>query len=194
MSSSAATELRTERLRLRAPVPALGDAVVDFYRRNVTHFAPWDPPVANDHAAPDRVRQALADGAVAFGEGRSHRWWLLPADAPDRVIGSVHLSGISRGPFQNALLGYALDAAWQQRGLMGEALRAVIAEAFSPRVHLHRLQAAVQPGNARSLAVLRQLGFREEGLALDYLFIAGAWRDHLLFALTHPGFRAPEGW
>ena len=47
---------------------------------------------------------------------------------------------------------------------------------------------------ARSLRVVQRLGFREEGLARDYLYIDGAWRDHLLFALVNPGFIGPESW
>ena len=77
---------------------------------------------------------------------------------------------------------------------MHEALAAVVAEAFSPAVNLHRIQAAVRPENARSVALLQRTGFRDEGLARDYLFIAGAWRDHRLFARTNPGFAAPAHW
>jgi ribosomal-protein-alanine N-acetyltransferase len=73
-------------------------------------------------------------------------------------------------------------------------LRAVITKAFAPAINLHRIQAAVRPNNARSLAVLQRLGFREEGLAQDYLFIDGAWRDHRLFAVTNPGFVPPDHW
>jgi ribosomal-protein-alanine N-acetyltransferase len=35
---------------------------------------------------------------------------------------------------------------------------------------------------------LQRLGFRVEGLARNYLYINGAWRDHVLTALTYPGF------
>jgi ribosomal-protein-alanine N-acetyltransferase len=70
----------------------------------------------------------------------------------------------------------------------------VIHEAFSVRIHLHRIQAAIRPDNRRSLALADRLGFADEGLARDYLFIAGAWRDHRLLALTNPGFVPPPGW
>jgi ribosomal-protein-alanine N-acetyltransferase len=77
---------------------------------------------------------------------------------------------------------------------MHEALGAVIAEVFSPRFNLHRLQAAYQPNNVRSGAVLERLGFEHEGLARDYLFINGAWRDHCITALRNPAFFRPSGW
>lgn len=200
--SAACRTLTTPRLHLLAPDAAQAAAVADFYRRNAAHFAPWDPPLPPDHTAPDVVERALADGADAFAAGRALRWWLTPAptpvgawaDAPLRVIGSVHLSGIVRGAFQSCNLGYALDATCQGRGLMHEALAAVIDEAFSPRLNLHRIQAAVRPENARSLAVLARLGFRSIGLASGYLFIDGAWRDHQLFEHTSPGFIRPADW
>ena len=196
--TTARTCIETPRLRLVAPDPdprqGQAQAVADFFTRNQAHLAPWDPPKPPDDDAPEAVQRRLVTGAAAFGASQAFRWWLAPTDEPHRVIGSISLSNLSRGPFQCCSLGYSLDAACQGRGLMHEALAAAIAEAFSPRINLHRLQAAVRPENHRSLAVLAGLGFAEEGLARDYLFIAGAWRDHRLFALTNPGFVPPAHW
>jgi ribosomal-protein-alanine N-acetyltransferase len=47
---------------------------------------------------------------------------------------------------------------------------------------LHRVEAACLPHNQASIALLTRCGFAQEGLARGYLKIAGAWRDHLLFA------------
>ncbi len=49
----------------------------------------------------------------------------------------------------------------------------------------------MRPDNAASLRVVRKLGFREEGLHPRFLYIDGAWRDHLGFALTAED--VPEG-
>ena len=49
---------------------------------------------------------------------------------------------------------------------------------------LHRVEATVRPENAASRAVLAKVGFREEGLLQRYLDVDGAWRDHLLVAIT----------
>lgn len=84
--------------------------------------------------------------------------------------------------------GYAMDASFEGRGLMREALEAVVAHAFSPALNLHRIQANVRPENRRSLGLPQRLGFEEEGLAREYLFIDGAWRDHRMFARRNPAF------
>jgi ribosomal-protein-alanine N-acetyltransferase len=195
---AARTLIDTPRLRLVAPDPDPGrgqaGAVADFSLRNQAHFAPWDPPKPPDDDSPAAVQGRLVSGAAAFGASQAFRWWLQAVHDPVRVIGSISLSNLSRGPFQCCSLGYSLDAACQGRGLMAEALAAVIAEAFSVRINLHRLQAAVRPENQRSLAVLARLGFAEEGLARDYLYIDGAWRDHRLFAIRNPDFVPPAFW
>ena len=192
--SDAPVLIDTPRLQLVATHEGLAPAVSAFYQRNVAHFAPWDPPLPADHTELATVRRSLAEGRLAFEAGQSHRWWLTEREWPGPVIGSVHLSNIVRGCFQSCSLGYALDQSFQGRGLMREALRAVIDQAFSLRLNLHRMQAAVRPENRRSIGVVQALGFRDEGLARDYLYIDGAWRDHHLYTLTNASFVPPEYW
>ncbi|WP_088279201.1 GNAT family N-acetyltransferase [Ideonella sp. A 288] len=184
----------TPRLQLLATHTGLASEVAAFYQRNLAHFAPWDPPLPADHAEVDAITVSLAEGRDAFESGRGFRWWLVRRDRAHHVIGSVHLSQVVRGAFHSCHLGYSLDARAQGHGLMHEALQAIIGVAFAPDIGLHRLQAAVRPENLRSTSVLQRLGFRQEGLARDYLYIDGAWRDHHLFALTHAGFEIPPHW
>ncbi|MGZ5073057.1 MAG: GNAT family N-acetyltransferase, partial [Usitatibacter sp.] len=72
-------------------------------------------------------------------------------------------------------------------GLMAEALRATNAFMFRT-LRLHRIMASYRPENSRSGRLLERLGFAREGLAKDYLFIDGAWRDHVLTSLLNPRF------
>lgn len=46
----------------------------------------------------------------------------------------------------------------------------------------------MRPENIRSVVLLQRLGFEDEGLAREYLFINGAWRDHRMFALRNEAF------
>jgi ribosomal-protein-alanine N-acetyltransferase len=65
---------------------------------------------------------------------------------------------------------------------MSEGLRAVIDAAFG-ELGLHRLEANIQPTNARSLALVQRLGFHKEGYSPRYLRLDGDWRDHERWAL-----------
>jgi ribosomal-protein-alanine N-acetyltransferase len=196
-------EITTTRLRLFAGDPALAPAVCEFQRRNRRHFARWDPPTADSFYTLEAQAARVALGLDAFDNDTAYRWWLVDAtraggarlpSSDVEVIGSLHFSQVSRGAFQSAMLGYALDEAYVGRGLMHEAIVAGLAEVFSPRVNLHRVQAAYRPENVRSARVLERLGFRKEGLAPEYMYIDGAWRDHIVTSLRNPYFVAPAGW
>lgn len=82
-------------------------------------------------------------------------------------------------------MGYALDEAAQGRGYMSEACRVGIDYIFK-ETRLHRIMANYMPHNTRSAAVLERLGFTIEGTARAYLYLAGAWQDHVLTSLPNP--------
>ena len=69
------------------------------------------------------------------------------------------------------------------RGVMPTAVALAVDHCFRT-VGLHRIEVCIRPENAPSRRVVEKLGFREEGLRPRYLHIDGAWRDHLVFALT----------
>lgn len=69
------------------------------------------------------------------------------------------------------------------RGYATAAVRQAVTFALGP-AGLHRVQAAIIPRNARSVGVVRRLGFRLEGRALRYLKINGVWEDHDIYAVT----------
>jgi ribosomal-protein-alanine N-acetyltransferase len=190
----AAPLLLTARLRLVAPEKRLAEALADFHNRNKAHLAPWSPPRADGFESATTQAVHLLAGAAAFTAGTGYRYLLQPIGDVTRVIGSVHFSQVLRGPFQSCLLGFELEQALEGQALMTEALRCAIGEMFSPRVNLHRIQAAYRPENWRSAEVLKRLGFHDEGVAPDYLFIDGMWREHQLMALLNKGFVAPAAW
>lgn len=183
-------QIDTARLRLRATDVALAEAVAAYLLRNRAAHAPWNPPMADAVFTAEGQQERLAASARAEAQGREIGWWLTLRQDQAVVIGHLRFSQIARGPFCNAMLGYAIDAAHEGRGLMREALEAALDDVFGPRVGLHRVQANARPENARSLALLARLGFEREGLAREYLFIDGAWRDHVLTARRAPGWAA----
>ena len=105
------------------------------------------------------------------------------------IVGGIEISQIVRGAFQSAYLGYHLGARWAQQGYMTEALGLALVYSFR-QLRLHRLEANIQPDNARSIALVERLGFTREGYSPRYLKIAGRWRDHERWAILAEQWRA----
>ena len=101
----------------------------------------------------------------------------------DALVGTYAISQIFQGNFKSAFLGYYGFEPFAGQGYMSDGMRLVLRHAFGS-LRLHRLQANVQPGNERSIGLLRATGWREEGYASRYLKIGGRWRDHLMFAIV----------
>ena len=179
--------LDTARLKLLPAHPDLAAAALDYYHRNRAHLEPWGPTPGPQYYSEEYWRSQLRQGARSWMEGHSARFLLTMPAEPERIIGTVGFSNIVRGVFQACHLGYGIDRAREGQGLMREALQSAIAFAFD-ELKLHRIQANYQPDNARSAALLQRLGFSIEGQAKDYLFLDGAWRDHVLTSLTNPNF------
>ncbi len=94
-----------------------------------------------------------------------------------KIVGVINISEIVRGLFRSGYLGFYGNAAHSRQGYMKEGLALVLRDAFS-RLGLHRLEANIQPKNAMSIGLVRNCGFRREGLSPRYLKIGGKWRDH----------------
>jgi ribosomal-protein-alanine N-acetyltransferase len=146
------------------------------------HLAPWEPERDASFFTKPTQRERLEADLAAWQEQRGFAFAVLEA-GDGRMIGGVNLSNVVRGAWQNATLGYWLAATATGRGHATRAVRLVTAYAFA-HCELHRVQAAVIPRNAASLAVVRRAGLRHEGMALRYLRIAGRWEDHEIFAAT----------
>ena len=159
--------------------PALA---LDLYLRNRDHLRPWSPVSPPGFHTLDGQRGRSLESANARAAGRGADYAIVETDG-GTLVGSVGLSTILRGPLQTGDLGYLVDAGHCGRGYATEAVRQLLRIAFG-ELRLHRVQGAVMPSNTASLHVLARTGFREEGLALRYLCINGAWEDHRILART----------
>lgn len=185
------TLLETARLTLALALPEAAPRMVAYRRDNWEFHAPWSGPRGQDELSVMVWRRRLEQWVKDERDGLALRLMLFPrGDTGGSVLGTVNFTQMLRGSFHACYLGYDLDKRAEGRGLMQEALEASIPHIFGP-LRLHRIMANYLPYNQRSGAVLRRLGFVPEGYARDYLFIDGAWRDHVLTALTNPAPSPP---
>ena len=107
-----------------------------------------------------------------------------------RFVGQLNVSSVIRGSLDSASLGYWIDRRVAGRGVMPTAVALVTDHCFW-NVGLHRVEVNIRPENMASRQVVEKLGFREEGVRVRFLHIAGEWRDHLSYAL--PREEVPGG-
>jgi ribosomal-protein-alanine N-acetyltransferase len=189
------SQLHGRRVTLRPLVSSDFDEWREVRRRNVDWLTKWEPrqPEGYPNDTVDKTAFSARCGArerewqlgtgygfgifvsgVASGRGRLFE---------GQFAGEMNLSGVQRGPFQNAYVGYWIDQAHAGKGYVPEALVVAARFAFED-LGLHRLQVAIIPRNRPSRRVAEKLGLRDEGIALRYLSINGAWEDHVRYAIT----------
>ncbi len=115
-----------------------------------------------------------------FAEHSLYQWGLVTL-AEDRVIGTVTLASLDLSN-RRAEVGFALARAAWGRGYMREAVRVALGFAFDT-LELLRIEADVDPRNARSLALLEDLGFVREGLLRERWRVGGGAQDSVMLGL-----------
>lgn len=188
------TTLETARLLVRPPRSSDVTLLLAAQRRNEAHLRPWSPLRAGGDHRPSLVTVAkdVAMARRCWRCDEAYTFYLFDREGAEfgaqPVVGRVTLGRVLRGPFQNSFLGYWLDVSQQRRGLMTEAVGAVVDFAFGA-LALHRVQASIMPRNLSSVRVVEKLGFRHEGVSRRYLHIAGNWEDHAIYAITREEWR-----
>ena len=178
--------INTDHLILKPAHRDMAQAVLDLHVNNRHHFRLGSPASVLDRddlafwskkLELEEKKWASESEYCFYGYHKDNR----------QLICHIQISGIARGVFQAAYIGYKIDQQYEGQGLMREAVEAALRFCFDT-LCLHRIMANYQPTNERSGMLLKRLGFAIEGYARDYLYINGAWRDHILTSLTNPRF------
>ena len=148
--------IETDRLILRKAI--IEDAEPMF--RNwasdpeVTKFLTW-PPHENTF-----VTQKVLSEWMAEYERDDYYQWMIVLKQIGEPIGSLLVGTVGRA--QSAHVGYCIGKNWWHKGIMSEALSAVIDFLFT-QVGYHRIEAIHDPNNPHSGAVMCKCGMQFEG-------------------------------
>ena len=169
--------LVTKRLRLRQFEPrdvaglhaCFGDPVAMRY---------WNFPPCKTEAESERWVKILSKTTSPY----DFLAWAVADKRSDRCIGMVNYH--HREAHNRRLeIGYILAPAQQGRGLMTEAMQAMLAHCFE-ELAVHRVQALIHPDNAASIRLAERLGFRCEGGPLrDYWRVGDGYMSVMMYAL-----------
>ena len=172
--------LRRAGLTLRPPRIEDYEAWARLRHESRAFLEPWEPAWPADDLTRDAFRRRLRRYAEEIRKDSAYPFLIFAGDGGP-LLGGVTLGQVRRGVALAGTLGYWIGAAHARRGHMAGAVRALLDFSFGP-LGLRRIEAACLPENRASIGLLEAANFRREGLAREYLCIAGAWRDHVLFA------------
>ena len=175
-SGSAHPTLTTKRLRLRRITPGdlkglhacFGDAEAMRY---------WNAPMCKTEAESQRWLTHLAKTTSPY----DYLGWAVAEKRSDRCVGMVNYH--HRQTRNRKLeIGYIIAPAMQRRGLMTEAVAALLAYCFG-ELAVNRVEALIHPDNTASIRLVERLGFRCEGGPLrDYWRVGDTYVSVMMYS------------
>ncbi|WP_437998502.1 GNAT family N-acetyltransferase [Sorangium sp. So ce185] len=168
--------LTTPRLTLRAIAPSDVERIFRIQSDpEVVRYAGRGP----DGSLADSERR-IATVMTGVRENTSIRWGITLKEGGE-LVGTGGFWRWNK-PHRSAEIGYELLPAFWNRGIMTEALRAVIRFGFAS-MELHRVEAQIDPDNRASARVLERLGFALEGRQRQNWYYDGRYTDTALYGL-----------
>jgi ribosomal-protein-alanine N-acetyltransferase len=170
-------ELTTERLRLRSFAPQDVDGLHDCFGDPYA-MRYWDSLPCRSKAETHLWMMTLAKTIKPF----DHLAWAVADKVGDRCIGMVnyHHREVRNERLE---ISYILAPEWHGRGLMTEAVRALLVYCFC-ELGVHRVEALIDPENFPSIRLAGRLGFRCEGGPLRDRWRAGdGYRSVMMYGL-----------
>lgn len=168
--------LETARLRLR-PIRREDAAAVFSYTKDteVTRHVLWDA-----HQTIAQARRFIRFLRRQYRRGLPASF-AIALQGSDRVIGTIGFMWVNTD-HQSAEIGYSLSREYWNKGLMTEALRAVLAFGFDT-LHLNRIEGQHDTQNPASGKVMQHAGMQYEGLMRQRLRNKGRFIDVACYAI-----------
>jgi ribosomal-protein-alanine N-acetyltransferase len=163
-------------------VPRMGDFEEWSALRGTSRqfLMPWEPVWPEDDLTRSAFRRRIRRYERDLHEESGYAF-LIYRKSDRTMLGGATLTNLRRGAAQAGSLGYWMGEAFAGKGYMSAAIAALVPFAHS-MLRLRRIDAACLLTNASSMRLLEKMHFTREGVAREYLSIAGHWQDHLLYA------------
>jgi len=166
--------LRTVQLVLRELVPE--DATALFALRSDERVMRL---LARPRATTLQDAEQLIATIAADRSANTGITWGITLREVDTLIGTIGFYRI-KAEHHCAEVGYLLHPDHWGKGIMGEALDAVVAHGFGS-FGFHRIEAVTDPANTASNALLAQRGFRQEAHLREDVLWDGRFLDSLVW-------------
>ena len=151
-------KLETERLILRRFI--IEDAGAMYrnwaFDSEVTKFLTWPP-----HTSEEVSKSVLKEWIRQYENENFYQWAIVLKENGDDPVGSISAVQMN-DDISMVHIGYCLGKHWWHRGVMSEALKAVM-DFFFEIVDVNRIESRHDPRNPHSGMVMKKCGMKYEG-------------------------------
>lgn len=158
MKNCGTQRIETDRLILRRYKIEDADAMYKNWASDseVTKFLTWQP-----HSSVDVSRSIIEDWLKEYSDEKYYQWAIVLKDNGNEPIGGISVVHMNED-ISMVHIGYCLGRAWWRRGIMSEALKAVMDFMFDT-VEVDRVESRHDPRNPNSGKVMQKCGMKYEG-------------------------------
>ncbi len=174
----------TERLRAYVSRVEFAKPLLAYERGNIQACKPFSVTHQSSYYTLASFQALCSRQASLYEQKRMLPLLFFLKQDRKHIVGTVYLNHIVWGASLSAKIGYSIGSGFWRQGYGTEAVASVISYAFD-HMKLHRLEAHIMRSNEASRRLVTRLGFLDEGVCRDYLFLNGRWEDHLRYALCN---------
>ncbi|MGI9050336.1 MAG: GNAT family N-acetyltransferase [Rubrobacteraceae bacterium] len=176
-------EIETERLLLRKMMADDAGDVFDYASDpQVARYVIWDT-----HRSIRDSESFLELVVEGYRNGELGNWGMVDKES-GKLIGTCGYDSSWSPVHARAEIGYALSRQHWGRGLMPEAVTALLKFGFG-RMKLNRIVARCFSQNTASEKVMRKVGMTYEGTLREYLYLKGDYQDLKVYSILRSEYR-----
>ena len=166
---------------------AIAGAYQALLQANYERLADWFPGAFDAPPTVDSTRADLERSGRAWLDGSQLPLAIAVRAGTDwRLVGWVNL--LIDVPARVSEVGYWLDAGFEGRGLVTQAVTVVLDHAFGS-LGMHRVELQTTTNNTRSQSVAQRLGFTQEGVLREAAAFPSEPRDVVVYGLMASEWR-----
>ena len=178
-------EIRTKRLTLRQPSMKDVEWYFEYFSRPELVWGGGEPGPKSIRAAREELKKYLVD---LYRKRLGFRW-IITLKGDGQPIGTLGFYKWAPSASYQAEMGYDLAREHWGKGIMTEAMNAVIDFGFE-KMELNRIEVFIMPRNKRSIKLIKNLGFKREGLLRQRYFDEfGNYADDILFSMLRSDWK-----
>lgn len=173
-------EISTQRLLLRAISPNDANEIIAI-RSNKGTMKYIDRPLTVSTEDALQLIKKITDGTVA---NEAITWAITLQNNTSLLIGTIGFWKVDK-EHRRAEIGYLLHSDHHQKGIMQEAIFAVLDFGFT-NMQLHSVEANINPANEASKKLLIKNKFIQEAYFKENFFYNGKFLDSVIYSLLTP--------